>query len=199
MRIAISGAVSTGKTTLGTALASELGLPFIAESMEDIPWRGASITAFASGLLDSLEKKRTMEAAQDGFVVDRSPVDIFNFWLGRLTDHSDTEKVHSLCASYMSDYDAVILLPWGVLALEQVAGPEEGVKRNLNRWVQLRGSALIAGLTYHFVPAERIIDIPRQVSAHDDRLRYAKERIEHIRNHLVRNPPEAKTGIAGDA
>jgi hypothetical protein len=178
MRIAISGAVSTGKTTLGKALAGELGLPFIAESMEDIPWRVASAAAFATGLRDSLEKKHAMEAAQDGFVVDRSPVDIFNFWLGRLTDHPDTEKIYALCANYMSDYDAVILLPWGVLALDQVAGPEEGVRRNLNRWVQLRGSALIAGLTYHFV------------SAHNDRVRHARERIEHIGRHIARHAPE---------
>ena len=36
MKIAVSGAVSTGKTTLAKALADGLDLPFIAENMDTL-------------------------------------------------------------------------------------------------------------------------------------------------------------------
>lgn len=179
MKIAISGAVSTGKTTLGRALAEDLDLPFIPENLETVfgplhlrkPHQGGLPMA----LLDCLHRKRCLEQNHDGFVVDRSPVDILNFWLAfRLMEHPKTEEVYGLCQNLMANYDAVVLLPWGVLELDSTADPDTGVRRQINKWVQLNGSMTIAGLAHHFVAEERIIRIPREITGKQDRLDFVK-------------------------
>ena len=179
MKIAISGAVSTGKTTLGKALAEDLDLPFIAENLETVFGPAHLRTPHQGGLpmalLDCLSRKRDLEQNNGRFVVDRSPIDIFNFWLAfRLIEHPKTEEVYALCQSFMANYDAVVLLPWGVLELDDSTDPATGVRRQVNKWVQLNGSATIAGLAHHFVANERIISVPREMVAHQDRLHFIK-------------------------
>jgi predicted ATPase len=185
MKIAISGAVSTGKTTLGSALAETFGLPFIGENLQNMI--GPQTTArpqpeiVAAALLECLEKKRAIETAHGEFVVDRSPIDILNFWFAyRLIGQPQTQKIYDLCETFMADYDAVILLPWGVLELQTDIRPGSGIRRNLNRWVQLNGSVTIAGLAYHFVPPGRIINVPKDVVSHGERLRFVKGQIDRI-------------------
>ena len=179
MKIAISGAVSTGKTTLGKALAEDLDLPFIPENLETVFGPAHLRTRHEGGLpmalLDCLSRKRDLEHAHDGFVVDRSPIDIFNFWLAfRLIEHPKTEEVYALCQTLMAGYDAVVLLPWGTLELDGAADPATGVRRQPNKWVQFNGSVTIAGLAHHFVPNERIISIPKDTTAHEDRLDFIR-------------------------
>ncbi len=179
MKIAISGAVSTGKTTLGKALAEDLGLPFIPENLETVfgpaHLRKPHPGGLPMALLDCLARKRDLEQGQDGFVVDRSPIDIFNFWLAfRLIEHPKTEEVYALCQTLMAGYDAVVLLPWGAIELDGSADPATGVRRQLNKWVQFNGSLTIAGLAHHFVAKERIISIPNDIAVHQDRLHFIK-------------------------
>lgn len=179
MKIAISGAVSTGKTTLGKALAEDLDLPFIPENLETVfgptHLRKPHPGGLPMALLDCLARKRDLENGHDHFVVDRSPIDIFNFWLAfRLIEHPKTEAVYALCETLMASYDAVVLLPWGVLELDGSADPATGVRRQVNKWVQFNGSMTIAGLARHFVPDERIISIPAEMTAHADRLHFIR-------------------------
>ena len=151
MKIAISGAVSTGKTTLGKALAEHLQLPFIEENLEAMFGRnrqgGRQADEMAAGLLECLETKRSLEQQQDGFVVDRSPLDILNFWFAsRLAPRPETQKIYDLAGAYLADYDAVILLPWGVIGLEPAAPTETAMRRRMDPWAQFRGSVTISGL-----------------------------------------------------
>lgn len=186
MKIAISGAVSTGKTTLGSALAETLGLPFIEENLQNMLGPQAAGRSqpevVAAALLECLEKKRALEMAHGEFVVDRSPIDILNFWFAfRLIDQPQTQKIYDLCETFMTDYDVVILLPWGVLELQADIRPGSGIRRNPNRWVQMNGSVTIAGLAYHFVPPGRIINVPKDAVSHDERLRFVIGQIDRIK------------------
>ena len=75
MRIAISGAVSTGKTTLGRALAGRIDVPFVEENMEALfdPERTAARgkpEIFAAAVVECLERKRALERDAGRFVVD---------------------------------------------------------------------------------------------------------------------------------
>ena len=185
MKIAISGAVSTGKTTLGKALAGRLQLPFIEENLEAMFGSnredGNRADAMAAGLFECLETKRALEQQHDGFVVDRSPVDILNFWFaGRLAPHPDTQKIYDLAEVYLADYDAVILLPWGVIELEPAPAGETAMRRRMDVWAQFRGSVTISGLANHFVADERLIRIPNSVQSHDERLNFAIESVDRI-------------------
>lgn len=186
MKIAISGAVSTGKTTLGTALAAALGLPFIEENLREMFGTGQAGQRtkddMATGLLLALETKRELELAQPGgFVIDRSPADILNFWFAaQLLQHPRMQDIYDRCDAYLADYDAVLLLPWGVIALEPEARPEENIRRNTNPWAQLRGSVTIAGLVHHFVAPERIVPVPKTVTTPDDRLRFVQDALTRI-------------------
>lgn len=186
MKIAISGAVSTGKTTLGRALATALDLPFIEENLHEMfgPAQDGKRTQrdMAAGLLKSLDTKRALETAQPGgFVVDRSPLDILNFWFAmQLAAHPETQRLYDLCAAYTAGYDAVILLPWGVINLEPEVRAEENIRRNTNRWAQLRGSVTIAGLANHFVAADRIVSVPKEVVSPEDRLYFVREALSKI-------------------
>ena len=83
--------------------------------------------------------------------------------------------MYALCETLMASYDAVVLLPWGVLELDGSADPATGVRRQVNKWVQFNGNVTIAGLARHFVAEERIITIPRDVIAHQDRLDFVEE------------------------
>ena len=84
MRIAMSGAVCTGKTTLGKALAERLGLPFIEENLGSLfGRRGASkrtAEETAGAIVACLENKRKLETEAGSFVIDRCPLDLINFW-----------------------------------------------------------------------------------------------------------------------
>ncbi len=83
MKIAISGSVSTGKTTLGKALADKLGVAFIEENLETI-FRVTQAekndpTKRADLFMKCLERKRALELKEQSFVVDRCPVDMAIF------------------------------------------------------------------------------------------------------------------------
>lgn len=185
MKIAISGAVSTGKTTLGKSLAARLQLPFVEENLEAMFGSnredGKRAEAMAAGLLECLETKRALEQQHDGFVVDRSPLDILNFWFaGRLAPHPDTQKIYDLAETYLTDYDAVILLPWGVIELEPAPAGETAMRRRMDVWAQFRGSVTISGLANHFLADDRLIRIPKSVQSPEQRLKFALESLDRI-------------------
>jgi cytidylate kinase len=87
-RIALSGSAGIGKTTLGTAVADRLGVPFIEEGMRARLEAGLDLHT-----LDRDQHRNLVEAlfeecwatpatnAAGGFVADRSPIDFLAFWL----------------------------------------------------------------------------------------------------------------------
>jgi len=147
-RIAISGSAGTGKTTLGRALAAELGVPFVEEGMrrrieKGFRPHGYGAREWAALIRDLWAEHRAAEdAARDGFVSDRSSVDFAAFWLhyGLHEDVEATERFVAEMRAHAANYERIVLLPWGAIPLV-----DDGV-RSTNRWTQLRFHSILDGL-----------------------------------------------------
>ncbi len=157
-RIAISGSAGTGKTTLGKRLASELGVPFVEEGMrrrieKGFRPHGYGAREWAVLVRDLWEEHRAAEdAAQDGFVADRSSLDFAAFWLhyGLHEDVEATERFVAEMRAHAERYDRIVLLPWGAIPLV-----DDGV-RSTNRWTQLRYHSILEGLLERMAPGRVI-------------------------------------------
>ncbi len=182
MKIAISGSVSTGKTTLGKALADKLGVAFIEENLETI-FRVTQAekndpTKRAKLMMKCLERKRALELKEQSFVVDRCPVDILNFWFAfNLHTKVDTQPIYERCREDMALYDRVVLLPYGVLPIDRESA-DGGLVRSNNPWGQLQGSALISGFAHHYLEPEKIIQIPKNIVEIGARLNFVGSALE---------------------
>lgn len=177
MKIAISGAICTGKTTFGRVLAERLGCTFIAENMECLFGRGQprqwSAGQFVAKLVEVMHEKDILEEKAGNFVVDRCAIDLMNFWMASFRERKLAgNDIFELCGHFVAKYDFVILTPWGVLPLTQESEDVTGPVRTCDPWLQFRGSCMISGLARHFLPPEKIIEIPRSVSSPDERLDY---------------------------
>ena len=161
-RIALSGSAGTGKTTLGRALAAELGLPFIEEPMRARLEDGLDLRSISHDDLRRLlgelwaEQHAAEQASRDGFVSDRSAADFAAFWIHYGFHHGpgDTEARMAQWLHALQDYDRVLLLPWGVLPLEH-----DGV-RSTNRWIQFMFQSLVEGLLDRHAAPGRVLRVP---------------------------------------
>lgn len=174
-RIAISGSAGTGKTTLGRALAAELGVPFVEEGMRRRIEAGFRPHGYGAREWASLvrelwaEHRAAEEAAGEGFVADRSSLDFAAFWLhyGLHEDVDATEEFVAGLRAHAARYDRIVLLPWGALPLV-----DDGV-RSTNRWTQLRFHGILEGLLARLAP-DRVQRI--------DGLGNVEERIRAVRS-----------------
>ena len=177
MKIAISGAVCTGKTTLGKSLATRLDLPFIEENFSALFKAGWSSRdakeKTAKALVACLEEKAVLETTAGHFVVDRSALDLMNFWrIRRLPRCCAEYDFYDLCERAMGRYDFVVLTPWQGVPFVQKSAGADGPRRTMNPWIQFMGSVHIAGLAHHFVDPARIIAIPSRAESPEDRLAF---------------------------
>ncbi len=123
MRIGISGAAGTGKTTLAEALAEHLEVPMVGDptrtALEErgrTSWRGITDPVERRKIrMRMFNIKMREEKEPAGFVSDKTVVDFLAYWLlnqasfeysGRTLDLYDMVREHA------SIYDHVLLLPW---------------------------------------------------------------------------------------
>jgi len=183
LRVAICGSGGVGKTTLAVPLARQLRATYIPEHFEsffDRPGKFRSPPPILAELFNEvLERKRAEEQAQESYVVDRSPIDLFNLWLaqGLALRAEDTKRFHANCRDYCAAYDFVVILPWGALPLvpsDHVTGRQ---RRVLNPWVQLSAHASIAGLARMWIEPQRIVELPASITDAQERLGFVMGRI----------------------
>jgi broad specificity phosphatase PhoE/nicotinamide riboside kinase len=164
-RIALSGSAGTGKTTLARALAAHWGVPYLDEGMRrrlegGLDLHSLSPEGFRALNLELRDEQAMRERAalrsHGGFVSDRSALDYAAFWLVyRFVDDEEvTEQVMQAAAEQAAGYDAVVLLPWGVLPLH-----DDGV-RSTNRWRQRHFQATVEGLLRREVEPGRLLEMP---------------------------------------
>jgi hypothetical protein len=184
MRIAISGAVCTGKTTLGKALAEKLGVSFIEENLETVfgstNRTGNSLGNIAKELVTCLTLKKNMEETARTFVVDRCPLDIMNLWqAAQLPRCCEGHDILDICERYLGNYNFVVLTHFEGIPFMKESG-DDGLTRS-NAWFQFNGSIRTVGLAHHFLPPAKIIQIPRDIVSQEARLSFVLKSIEDQR------------------
>lgn len=166
LRIALSGSAGTGKTTLGRALADDLGLPFIEERMRLRLEGGLELGRMSHAELEALHRELwaeqcALEAAHPaGFVADRSSLDYAAFRLqyGFFEDGLDTGGFFDEAIAWARSYSHVLLFPHGALPLVV-----DGV-RAPNPWLQLRFQLCVEGLLDLHIDPARLLRVPRTSS-----------------------------------
>ncbi len=173
-RIALSGSAGTGKTTLGRALAAELGVPYIPEGMRERIAGGLQLHALGHDGLRRVirelweEQCAREDAATGGYVADRSPADFLAFWLHyRLgDDDAQTRWMVDAVRARAERTDRVILLPFGVLPLVS-----DGIRLG-DPWVQRLFQATVRGILEQELPPGRLAVMPGLTEL-DARVRWA--------------------------
>lgn len=179
-KLAISGSAGTGKSSLASALARSLKLPYLEESFrrhreDGLIFHHLSPTE-QSDLIRELYTESITQATQcpNGFVQDRCPIDFLAFWLhyGFWNDEKRSAALFNRVQMDLSLYNRIIILPWGRFDIE-----EDGV-RSTNRWLQLKFQSLLEGLFTRFVPKDLIYWMPDDIATKKGRL----DRVHEIMN-----------------
>ncbi|MCA8980959.1 MAG: histidine phosphatase family protein [Planctomycetes bacterium] len=172
-RIALSGSAGTGKSTLGRALAAQLGVPYLEERMRLRLENGLRLVDLSPAewraLIRELWDEHAAEEArcEAGFVADRSSLDYLAFWLhyGLYGDEAETEDFVARMRAHAERYDRVLLFPFGVLPLES-----DGV-RATNPWVQLRFQTILEGVLERWAESATVLRVPATANF-DERLKH---------------------------
>jgi nicotinamide riboside kinase len=186
LRLGLSGSAGTGKTTLGMRLASQLDLPFIPEGMRIHLEKGLDLYSLSRSahkaltlelLSDMLEACACAERDAGGFICDRSPMDSAAFWLyyGLADDDQETAALLDHIAQAAQRFDAVVMVPWGVIPLQA-----DGI-RYVNRWAQLHFQSILEGLCQRRLAAQAVWWLPLDVVDIEARVDWILYRTQEMR------------------
>jgi len=182
LRISICGSASVGKTTLAHALAQNLRLTCIREEMRD--YLQATAVDLAALPLDEVEavllalwrERQQQELTTEAFVADTSALDFAAHALYYdCLSAANQKTLITQAIVHLDRYDAIIVLPWGVLPYEQ-----DGI-RPLDPYSQLRYQMLLEGLLRRHVSANRLYFVPQVLLHLDDRVRWTMTSLASIR------------------
>ena len=183
MKIAVSGSVGIGKTTLVYQLAKQLEVAVVEEFYEEYFGStdkfNASPEEAASVFKLLLEFKHNKEEEYGSFITDRCPVDLMNLWLKRGLQRGDTDSrsFYEKCKAFSIDYNFIIFLPWNVIPLKQLDEGGTSRRRILNPWTQLDNHVCMLGLAQLWLGKDRIIQVPASESDTQQRVEFVLDKI----------------------
>lgn len=179
LRIGVAGSAGVGKTTLALTLAATLDMPVLHEAMRERLEAGFSLAGLSreehQEILrrDATELAARVEAAHDGCVADRTPLDFLAFWFcngyGADSPAETADFVVSATAA-LDRFDLIVVLPWGAVPLVS-----DGV-RFANPWHQLHTQMVIEELHRRYAPPDRLAFMPADIVTPDERCRWALRR-----------------------
>ncbi len=189
-RIAISGSASVGKTSLTSALANNLGLAWIREEMREyLESSRANLSELPPAQVGSLlmrlwGERKQREANAPGFIADNCSLDFaaYALYYGCL-DSENASVLLSETVEHIGSYDAIFVLPWGVLPYNH-----DGI-RPPNQYLQLRYQLIVEGLLQRYTPS-KVHYIPESIVDLAERCKWVLSKLEQ---------PEDVRGRTGQA
>jgi hypothetical protein len=196
VRIAISGAAGSGKTTLAQDLAKRLQLPVLHENWVSLAQAKAVYLAIISNESIGAEKKRKAlgdwklayktwldarykeQSQLNGYVSDRWAADAYSDWLRAFMKSKDDGMALNMLKAMRTHskmYDFFILLPVTAKIAEE--RNTENLRRDPSLHIRIMANALTAGLITHFLKRP-IIEVPSSEMSREERVEYVLERTE---------------------
>jgi predicted ATPase len=191
LRIAITGAVGVGKTTLALALSKKMGVPLIQENFREVvqafnPDKSSKSNNLSQDILLKNCRQACMRWLQDrlqlqekmpSFVQDRCAIDILQRWLlfnlsGQ--NNADISRFIKHCQDSLACLDWIIIPPFN---LYQGQENEDRLLRNSSLSVIFRGHGLILGLAHMLVRRDKVLFLPSELLTVQARVDFITARI----------------------
>jgi len=191
LRIGLSGAPGVGKTTLARALGDALAVPVLREEMRahlertGEPLAGLSRDAAAQVLHALWRERAGRERATPSFIADNSCLDFaaYAVFYDCLAEPAPGEPDEPILLreprAHLADYDAIIVLPCGVLPYER-----DGV-RPASRSAQLRHHLIIDGMLRRWAEPRLLHHLPDACLALADRVAWVRAVIAALPARLI--------------
>jgi cob(I)alamin adenosyltransferase len=205
LRIGVSGAPGVGKTTLARALGDALGIPVLPEEMRaHLERTGQPLTELArddaAQVLHALWRERAgRERATPSFVADNSCLDFaaYAVFYDCLAEPAPGEPDEPVLLreprAHLADYDAIIVLPCGVLPYER-----DGV-RPASRSAQLRHHLIIDGMLRRWAAPRQLHHLPAACLALADRVAWVRALIAALPDRATDGAQTALAATPGAA
>lgn len=182
MKIAISGSVGIGKSTLVPQLAGQLKLPVIEENYELFFEHKDKLSSeqLIKIFYRVMNIKRAKEIDYGSFITDRCPIDLFVLWLkkGLCLQEEYSLAFYEKCKLYGSEYNFIIFPPWGEIPLKRLDKSRGNSRRVLNPWIQLDNHTGMLGLAHLWFKDSQIINIPAGKLDQEQRLNFVLKQIK---------------------
>jgi len=194
MRIAISGPVGSGKTTLASALSERLGLPVIPEDMTQMVGFTSRIAHarthnappqviaalhkdWMKSHIDWVKRRKSQAKQHPGFISDRWEADILSFWLvmfGQFYPDKDTKFILDHMVEASTQLSVLIRLPPAPFVFAKAN--DMGLMRRSQLTIELLYDSLRDGLLRH-CPTLRVVDVPASLTMLDARCEFVMAQI----------------------
>jgi len=184
MKIAISGAANTGKTTFANHFATYNKFPVIEERFSEIVSlrsAGASLEAIKDKFKEIYKHKAKRERALGKkFVSDRCVVDLMVFWMsiGALGSSPDSVELYRKWKKHSKKYDYIVFLPWGNVAYNDLEREYTNQHKHvMNPFVNLTRHTSMIGLANLWVGPEKTILLPEEIIDLDEQTEWLNKRL----------------------